>query len=94
MYSTQLYLDYHIIELTRPTAPKSCTPNPNGNHNCSCTLYIYPIVGCQQLITPYVGGYPEPNITWLFNDTIAGSDNQNILTVKDNGSVSSYSACI
>ena len=76
---------------TRPTAPKNCTINRNGNHNCSCTQYIYPTAGCEQLITAYVNGYPEPNIIWLFNETVATNDTQNLFTVKeDNKSVSRH----
>ena len=85
---------YYHTELTRPSAPKSCISNHNANYNCSCTQYTYPPVGCQQLITAGAGGYPTPNVTWLFNGTVATNDNQNLLDVRDDGTVSNYTVFV
>ena len=71
-----------------PLPGNHCSNNPSGDYHCDCIQEVHVENNCQQLLTVDVNGYPTPNITWFVGNNTATNDNQVLLTVMDNGSVS------
>ena len=77
-----------FLVCTAPYPPASCKEEGDADYNCSCRQYFKYTNHCEVLVTIDVGGYPTPRITWIVSDTVATNDNQAVLNILDNGSVS------
>ena len=79
---------YDCFVHTAPVPGKHCTINNNGNYHCDCIQEVHVENNCQQLLTVNVSGYPVPSISWFVSNSAATNDNQVLLTILGNGSVS------